>query len=261
MTTEPLTDHPGLDAGAVAALLPSRARREESALTLLKEHFTRQPDGYVAWSGGKDSTAALHLALRLMPDVPVVWFDSGLEYPETRSYVELLSQQWELNLHIIKAEPDALTMLQRSGGWHHGDTATGGDDFHDALIAAPARQAHARFGPGEVSGLRSSESVGRRILLAKGQGRYERKDGTVVVAPVWRWRDIDIESYLASNGIPPNPVYAKLVSLGAPPYAQRVGLVVDYNGAEAGRFTWLRVGWPDLWRELAETLPRLKEWR
>lgn len=227
---------------------------------MLRRHLS-ETDGYVAWSGGKDSTVAVHLARRVDPNVPVVWFDSGLEYPETRAYIDRLADTWGLNFTRVETRVDALTMLRRSGGWHHGDVPSVGDDFHDVLVAEPARRAHARFGPGEVTGLRAGESVGRRILLAQGRGQYERKDGTVVAAPVWRWRDSDVNAYLAAHQVDPNPVYAKLAQLGAPRYAQRVGLVVDYNGAEVGRFTWLKNGWPDLWGELTDALPRLTEWR
>ena len=249
------------DSAAVAARLPSRQARETTALHLIEQHL-QEHGGYVAWSGGKDSTVALHLTRRVNPHVPVVWFDSGLEFPETREYIQQLTDEWHLPLHIIKAQPDALTLLRQSGGWHHGPAADAPTvTLHEALITEPARQAHERYGDGEITGLRAGESVGRRIQLAKGKGRYVRKDGTAVAAPIWRWEDAAVEGYMNAHRIPENPVYARLKALGAPPWAQRVGLVVDYNGAEVGRFTWLRTGWPHMWTELVEALPRLSEWR
>ncbi|GAG94906.1 unnamed protein product [marine sediment metagenome] len=43
---------------------------------------------YVSFSGGKDSTVMLDLVRRYYPDVPAVYVDTGLEYPEIRDFVK-----------------------------------------------------------------------------------------------------------------------------------------------------------------------------
>lgn len=43
---------------------------------------------YVSFSGGKDSTVLLDLARRIYPDIPAVFIDTGLEYPEIRDFVK-----------------------------------------------------------------------------------------------------------------------------------------------------------------------------
>ena len=42
---------------------------------------------YIAFSGGKDSTVLLDLARRIYPDIPAVFSDTGLEFPEIRKFV------------------------------------------------------------------------------------------------------------------------------------------------------------------------------
>lgn len=42
---------------------------------------------YVSFSGGKDSTVLLDLARRIYPDIPAVFVDTGLEFPEIRKFV------------------------------------------------------------------------------------------------------------------------------------------------------------------------------
>ncbi len=43
--------------------------------------------GIVSFSGGKDSTVLLHIARKLYPDIPAVFSNTGLEYPEIQAFV------------------------------------------------------------------------------------------------------------------------------------------------------------------------------
>lgn len=43
---------------------------------------------YVSFSGGKDSTVLLHIVRNLYPEIPGVFVDTGLEYPEIREFVK-----------------------------------------------------------------------------------------------------------------------------------------------------------------------------
>jgi 3'-phosphoadenosine 5'-phosphosulfate sulfotransferase (PAPS reductase)/FAD synthetase len=43
---------------------------------------------YLSFSGGKDSQVLLHLVRSLFPNVPAVFCDTGLEYPEIRKHVQ-----------------------------------------------------------------------------------------------------------------------------------------------------------------------------
>lgn len=39
---------------------------------------------YISFSGGKDSTVLLHIDREIYPDIPAVFVDTGIEYPEIR---------------------------------------------------------------------------------------------------------------------------------------------------------------------------------
>ena len=42
---------------------------------------------FLSFSGGKDSRAGLHLARSIFPDIPAVFSNTGLEYPEIQKFV------------------------------------------------------------------------------------------------------------------------------------------------------------------------------
>ena len=50
------------------------------------EHW--QGKVYVSYSGGKDSTVLLKLVRELYPEVPAVYVDTRLDYPEVRAHVK-----------------------------------------------------------------------------------------------------------------------------------------------------------------------------
>ena len=43
---------------------------------------------YVSFSGGKDSTVLLDIARKIYPDIPAVFSNTGLEYPEIRRFAK-----------------------------------------------------------------------------------------------------------------------------------------------------------------------------
>lgn len=271
----------GLEVQALQGL-----RRQHRDLGLIRdrieEHLDRH-EGYVAFSGGKDSLVTLHLALQVDPEVPVAFFDSGLEFPETYTHLEQLANDWRLNLDVIPARHTTLEVLVASGAWnHHGDRNPAAPDLHQVLILEPASTAHQRHGAGELWGVRAEESRGRAAAYANALrahpcdcswlcdtttgyrarhgGQIDRVDATVAYGPVWDWKTTEIWGHIARHQLPVNPVYAKLRRLGAPEHFLRISHMVDGTRIEEGRITWLRRGWPALFEDLAVALPRLREY-
>ena len=64
-------------------------RKIQVTQTRILEWYLKN-DGLVfcSFSGGKDSTVLLDLARRIYPDIPAVFVDTGLEYPELREFVK-----------------------------------------------------------------------------------------------------------------------------------------------------------------------------
>ena len=280
-------DFDGLDLTHLRSLRSPR-HNISAIIDRVGEHLDKF-DGYVAFSGGKDSVVAVDLARQADPDVPVAFFDSGLEYPETYAYVEQIATKLGLDLHIIRAEPSLLTVMARTGEWDHRGIPSAHVPVQgfETLIAQPARTAHATFGDGEVWGVRADESrkgTGRwsmyysalaREIRERCQGTsccssraeqrlhhggtIRRADGTVAYGPVWDWSAADVLAYSHRHQLPTNPVYAKLAALGAPAANLRVSHILDGNFLESGKIPRLRRGWPSLFEEIAAALPRIRE--
>lgn len=275
-----MTINPGLDVRALQALRRN-ARDLDLLCSRIREHLD-QHEGYLAFSGGKDSLVVLHLALQVDPQLPVAFFDSGAEFPETYDYLEQLRSRWGLNLHIYRAEPGAVEILANGGRWdHRADASTTAEipGLHQALIVEPSRRAHLDHGAGELWGVRARESRGRaaaysnalraaqcdcscsdQTFRVRHGGVIERVDQTVAFGPIWDWSDEEVWGYLARCAVPTSPVYEKLRRLGAPDHFLRVSTLVDGARLEEGRISWLQRGWPGLFAELAIALPRLREY-
>ena len=56
----------------------------------------------LAFSGGKDSLATLHLTLKEIPNITVLYNNTTIEFPETLEYVKNLSKLWDFNLEITR---------------------------------------------------------------------------------------------------------------------------------------------------------------
>lgn len=278
MTTTPA----GLDLHTLRGIAARRrgAQGHQHLLDRIAEHLDEH-DGFVSWSGGKDSTVVVDLARQVDPHIPVVFFDNGLQFPETLRYLEDLAQEWQLNYHVITADPDLLTVLIAGGGFdHHAVDRRLRGQLADIMITGPAAEAHRRYGRGSLWGVRAEESHGRRMLYRRGLGAetrarqhssqsdvraqfggvVRRADGTVTYGPIWDWQRSHVFEYLAGRDIEPNPLYRKLAELGVPEQQIRVDSIIDASKLSNGHIAWLQKGWPDLYDRLSRALPRLTEW-
>ena len=78
---------------------------------------------YVAFSGGKDSTVLLHLVRRMYPEVPAVFTDTGLEFPEIRAFVKTVDNvEWlkpKMNFRDVLVKYGFPVVSKRIAGYIH----------------------------------------------------------------------------------------------------------------------------------------------
>jgi len=165
----------------------------------------------VAWSGGKDSTAALALwrevLARTHPGVRplALSLDTGLKFPETMNFRDALAQDWNVDLHI--ASPDFSVPLPGPS-----DKAA----CCTARKIEPLRAGIARLGLAVlVTGLRGDEHASRA-----GRPRLEpRTDPDHLQAnPLLAWTEVDVWSYTLDLDLPYCSLYdSGYASLGCAP--------------------------------------------
>ena len=77
----------------------------EHSFDVIREFVEHEGEGgvYVSFSGGKDSLVLLHLVRSIYPDVPAVFANTGIEFPEQVRFVRKFKNVTEL--HPIKHFP------------------------------------------------------------------------------------------------------------------------------------------------------------
>lgn len=90
--------------------LPLEVKIEMSKIRIRKWYEAWDGDVYVSFSGGKDSTVLLHLVRYMYPEVPAVFVDTGLEYPEIRDFVKSVD-----NVNWLKPDISFRKVIEKYG--------------------------------------------------------------------------------------------------------------------------------------------------
>lgn len=183
--------------------------REKQALALLEKYRDWGQHRFVFWSGGKDSTVALHLALRAWGDsnsLEIVFIDTGITLPETLEYVKKLAQDWNLPLTVIKPEIDFWDYVAYAG-WPHAKAL-----WCRRLLKMEPIKTFYKTKPGwklQVLGIRKGESKERKEAWFYQHPfmRCTKFKFTYELNPILEWSKRDIARYIHRVQISVNPAY------------------------------------------------------
>ena len=243
------------EALAWSRTLAHRAR-VESAQRAVEEMHAGRPGAYVAWSGGKDSTAMTHLVRHTLGEARAMSVKDDLDFPGEEDYIGRLAREWGVALDVVRPPVSLQAWLAE-----HADALDPRADMHSrsaglsaAFYGAVAEYAEAAGRPGVYLGLRQEESAGRRMNRASRGRVYRKADGDVVCTPLADWRGVDVYAYLLSRGIDLLPLY-RCVGQHEHPSRVRKSWWVPGAAHDRGGARWLRTYYPSLWARLVELVP------
>ena len=193
---------------------------------------------YVSYSGGKDSTVLLDLVRSMYPEVPAVFVDTGLEFPELREHVKRTD-----NVVWLKPESSFRKVIMENGypvvgkevskaveqarkGNPNGISRMNGNGRYgyrryaylldapfkisgkccDILKKAPTRAYHRETGRCPIIGTRAGESRLRtQTFNEKGENRYDSRIPTS--NPLSIWTEEDVWNYIRMRNLDYPDVY------------------------------------------------------
>jgi phosphoadenosine phosphosulfate reductase len=171
----------------------------------------------------------LHMVRRTVPDVPVVFLDTGYHFAEVMAYRDRLAAEWGLNLVSLKAEQTVAEQEALFGILNQTDPGR----------CCGLRKVKPLFAALEAygvwfTGLRREQAKSRAALSEVDD--FKLPSGKVIrkVSPLTEWSARDVWTYAAENGIPLLELYDKgYTSIGCEPCT---GLPTDPNDPRSGRW-------------------------
>jgi len=173
----------------------------------------------VALAASFQDIVLIDLAVKVDPDIDVVFCDTGAHFPETLSFVEEVRERYDLRLTVTQPGPDAAT-------W-----PCGTDRCCDLRKVEPLRRALA----GKSAWLTSLKRVDAPTRADAPIVGWDQVFGLVKVNPLATWTDDDVEGYLADHGLPVHPlVHRGYLSIGCAPTTRPVA---DGEDRRSGRWS------------------------
>jgi len=176
-----------------------------------------------------EDMAVLHLLRKRIPDVPVLFLDTGYHFPQTYEYRDRLAKEWSLNLvnvlpaQTVEEQESAFGILNRS----------------DPTRCCQLRKVEPLLGalePFDVwfTGLRREQSPTRKNLKKVELHRLPAGKNLWKVSLLADWSWEQVWNYMNSNGISHLPQYDEgYLSIGCQPCT---ALPADPNNPRSGRW-------------------------
>ncbi|WP_428937195.1 phosphoadenylyl-sulfate reductase [Fontivita pretiosa] len=206
-----LADPNSLDLEAINPMLESA--EPEKIVQWAAAQFGR---GLVMSSSfGAESALLIHMATRVMPNIRIIFIDTGYLFPETHQFMEQLRARFDLNVWIYRTRNDPIAYLHRAGE----ENPTWRKDI-DRCCAEnknePFERAMRELKPsGWLRGIRRNQADTRRSRqIVEWSQRYH----CYAISPLLNWTGREIYAYMKRHDLPFHPLYDKgYASIGCNP--------------------------------------------
>lgn len=161
-------------------------------------------------SFGVQSAVLLHLVSQQIPNIPIVFIDTGYLFPETYSFAQSLIERLGLNIHIYRSTLSPQEQETRYGKlWEQG--IEGLDKYNTLNKIEPMNRAVTELNARAwISGIRRVQSQSRQ-----NRAVAEQQNKITKIYPIIDWDDATIYQYLTENNLPYHPLWEKgYVSVG-----------------------------------------------
>ena len=153
-------------------------------------------------SFGAQSAVMLHLVTSILPDIPVVFIDTGYLFPETYRFAAELNERLNLNLKKYRAPITAAEQEALHGRlWEQG--AGGLKTYNFMNKVEPMDRAIKELGAKAwLAGLRRSQGESRASRQV-----VESQNKMTKIYPILDWDNRELHRYLEANGLPYHPLW------------------------------------------------------
>ena len=161
-------------------------------------------------SFGVQSAVLLHLVSQQIPNIPIVFIDTGYLFPETYSFAQSLIERLGLNIHTYRSTLSWQEQEMRYGKlWEQG--IEGLDKYNTLNKIEPMNRAVTELNARAwISGIRRVQSLSRQ-----NRAVAEQQNKITKIYPIIDWDDATIYKYLTENNLPYHPLWEKgYVSVG-----------------------------------------------
>ncbi len=177
-----------------------------------------------------EDVVVLHMVRQILPQVPVLFLETGYHFPETLEYRDRMAAEWKLNL--INVEPEITVAQQESqfGILHQ----TAPDRCCGIRKVEPLFRSLANYKVW-VTGLRRQQSKSRANLQPEESFALPSGHTLAKLSPLTEWTTRDVWYYAQEHQIPLLPLYELgYTSIGCAPCTS---LPFDPDDPRSGRWS------------------------